>query len=114
MVHGRKVPSINSVNVLELDPAGTVSDDAVVMLGDGRLVTGVVMVNVTVFEGPEAFETETLAGPGNAASWNRIKAVSWPELTNVVARGEPFQFTTEDALSKFEPATLSVNPARLQ
>jgi hypothetical protein len=111
-VHGRKVPSTISVNVcgFELE---TVIDDAVAILGAGRLVPGVVIVNVTLFEGPEAFDTETPADPGNAASWGKIEAVSWPELLNVVARGEPFQFTT-DALSKFEPVTVSVNPAGLQ
>jgi hypothetical protein len=65
MVHGRKVPSINSVNVGE--PFGTVIDDAV-RLGSGRLDIGVVMVKGTVIEGPDAFDTETPAVPGNAAS----------------------------------------------
>ena len=110
-VHGRKVPSTISVNVLE--PAATAIVDDAVMVGVGRLVPGVVIVNATVFEGPDAFDTETPADPGNAASWGKIEAVSWPELLNVVARGEPFQFTT-DALSKFEPVTVSVNPVGLQ
>jgi hypothetical protein len=90
-----------------------VIDDAVAILGAGRLVPGVVIVNATVFEDPDAFDTETPAVPGNAASWGKIIAVSWPELLNVVARGELFQFTT-DALSKFEPVTVSVNPVGLQ
>jgi hypothetical protein len=108
-VHGRKLPSILSVNVGE--PFGTVIDDAV-RLGGGRLDTGVVMVKArVVFDGPDAFETETFALPGNAASWGKIEAVSCPELMNAVARGEPFQFTT-DELSKFEPATVSMKPAR--
>jgi hypothetical protein len=73
------------------------------------------MVNDTAFDGPAAFDTETAADPGNATSWGKIEAVSRPELvaSNVVARGEPFQFTT-DALLKFEPATVSVNPFGLQ
>jgi hypothetical protein len=66
MVHGRKVPSTISVNVLE--PARMVIDDAVAIPGAGRLVPGVVIVNATVFEGPDAFDTETPADPGNAAS----------------------------------------------
>ena len=100
-----------SVNVLE--PVDMVIVDAVVMLGAGRLVPGVVIVNATVFDGPDAFDTETPAVPGNAASWGKIEAVSCPELVNAVVRGEPFQFTTE-ALSKFEPLTVSVNPVGLQ
>ena len=111
MVHGRKVPSTIRINVLV--PADTAIVDDAVMVGVARLVPGVVIVNATVFEGPDAFDTETPADPGNAASWGKIEAVSWPELLNVVARGEPFQFTT-DALSKFEPVTVSVNPAGLQ
>jgi len=96
-----------------LEPAATAIVDDAVMVGVGGLVPGVVIVNATVFEGPDAFDTETPADPGNAASWGKIEAVSWPELLNVVARGEPFQFTS-DALSKFEPVTVSVNPVGLQ
>jgi hypothetical protein len=110
-VHGRKVPSTISVNVGE--PFDTAIVDDVVIAGAERLVPGVVIVNVTVFDGPDAFDTETPAVPGNAASWGKIEAVSWPALPNVVARGEPFQFTT-DELSKFEPMTVSVNPVGLQ
>jgi hypothetical protein len=110
-VHGRKLPSILSVNVGE--PFGTVIGDGVVMLGGERLVVGVVIVKGMVFEGPEAFDTETPAVPGNAASWGKIEAVSCPELMNTVARGEPFQFTT-DELSKFEPVTVSKNTVGLQ
>jgi hypothetical protein len=109
-VHGRKVPSTISVNVLE--PAAMVIVDAVAIVGAGRLVPGVVIVNATVFDGPDAFDTETPAVPGNAASWGKIEAVSWLELPNV-ARGEPFQLTTDEP-SKFEPVTVSMNPAGLQ
>jgi len=83
------------------------------MPGEGRFVVGVVIVKGRVFEGPDEFDTETPAVPENAASWAKITAVSWPELTNVVARGEPTQFTT-DEVSKFEPVTVSVNPVGLQ
>ena len=102
-----------SVNVENGKVVAIVVGDSELIAGEGRLATGVVIVNATVFEGPEAFDTETPAVPGNAASWGKIEAVSWPELPNVVVRGEPFQFTT-DELSKFEPVTVSVNPVGLQ
>jgi hypothetical protein len=71
------------------------------------------MVKSAVFEGPVAFDTVTFAVPGNAASCGKMEAVSWPELTNTVARCEPLQFTT-DELSKFAPVTVSVNPVAPQ
>ena len=83
------------------------------IVGGARFVVGVVMVKAMVLEGPAAVDTETLAVPGNAASCGRIAAVIWPELTGVVARCEPFQYTT-DVASKFEPDTVSVIPAALQ
>ena len=84
-----------------------------VMLGGARFAAGVVMVKSAVFDGPVAFDTVTFAVPGKAASWGKPEAVSWPELTNVVARREPFQFTT-DELSKFAPVTVSVKPVAPQ
>jgi hypothetical protein len=102
-----------SVNVGNGKPALTLVGDSELMAGEGRLVTGVVIVKGKLFDGPDAFDTETPTVPGNAASWAKIEAVSWPELMNVVTRGEPFQFTT-DELSKLEPATVSVNPVGLQ
>src|SRR3981081_2178210 len=92
-VHGRKVPSTISVNVLE--PAATAIVDDAGMVGVGRLVPGGVTGNATVSERPDEIDAETPADPGNAASWGKIEAVSWPELLNVVARGEPFQFTSD-------------------
>ena len=82
-------------------------------LGGERFVVGVVIVKTTVLDGPAAVATETFAVPGNATSCGRIAAVIWPELGGVVARCEPFQYTTEVA-SKFEPNTVSVNPVGLQ
>lgn len=38
-----------------------------------------------------------------------MRAVSCVELTNVVARADPFQSTT-DPFTKFVPVTVSVNP----
>jgi hypothetical protein len=110
-VHGRTLPSIFIANVGE--PFGIVICNGAVMLGGARFVAGVVMVKSAVFEGPVAFDTVTFAVPGNAASCGKMEAVSWPELTNVVARLEPFQFTT-DELSKFAPVTVSVNPVAPQ
>jgi hypothetical protein len=83
------------------------------MLGGGRLVVGVVKVKVTVFDVPVGFETETPALGGNAVSVARIAAVSWFVLTNVVARAEPFQLTT-DPLTKFVPFTVNAKPVGLQ
>ena len=107
------LPVTVSVNVGE--PAVVLVDDSEILPGEGRVARGegVVIVMASVLDVPEAFDTETPAGPGNAASWGKIEAVSWPELMNAVARCEPFQFTF-DPLSKFEPATVSVNPVGLQ
>jgi hypothetical protein len=99
---------------------GTEVCEIEMMLGEGRLA-GVVIVNGMVFDGPDGAETETPAVPENAASEGRIAAVSLVELTNVVARAEPFaepfaalaQFTTE-SLVKFVPFTVKVKPLGLQ
>ena len=104
-------PVTTSVNVGV--PAGTevVGSDAIV--GAGRLVArviGVVMVKDREFEGPVAVETETDAVPGDAVSVGRIAAVTCVELTNVVTRGIPFQFTVVAPFTKFVPFTVSVIP----
>ena len=106
--HGTKeLPITERVNVGE--PAFTVVCDNEMMLGPGRFAAGVVVVNVTVFDVPDAFDTETRAIPGKAVSVAKIEAVSRAELPKVVARGNPFQFTTEP-FAKFEPFTVNVNP----
>lgn len=131
-VHGtRELPVTLRVNAGE--PAGTEVAvptggfkliklcESEIMLGGGRLVPGVVIVNAAVFDGPDGAETDTPAVPGNAASEGRIAAVSLVELTKVVARAEPFvelfaplvQFTTE-SLVKFVPFTVKVKPVGLQ
>ena len=106
----KEAPVTVRVNVGE--PAFAEVCESEVRLGAGRLVPGVVIVKGKVFDVPEVVETETPAAPGNAASAARIEAVSAAEPP-LVTRGEPFQFTT-DALSKFEPVTVSVNPVGLQ
>ena len=110
-VHGRTLPSIFIANVGE--PFGMVICNGAVMLGGARFAAGVVMVKSAVFDGPVAFDTVTFAVPGNAESCGKIEAVSWPELTNAVARREPFQFTTDELL-KFAPVTVSVKPVAPQ
>ena len=57
--------------------------------------------------------TVTDADPAEAISAAEMTAVSCVELTNVVGRAELFQFTT-DALTKFAPFTVRVNPEVLQ
>src|SRR2546426_1024660 len=53
--------------------------------------------------------TLTVAVPGNTVSPVGMAAVSVEELTKLVARAEPFHWTTEDG-SKLEPETVSVRP----
>ena len=106
--HGtNELPVTLRVNVKE--PAVTLVCDNEVMLGAGRFAAGVVVVKVTVFDVPHAFDTETRATPGSATSVAEIEAVSRAELPKVVGRGNPFQFTAESFV-KFEPFTVNVNP----
>jgi len=106
--HGtNELPVTLRVNVKE--PAVTLVCDNEVMLGAGRFAAGVVVVKVTVFDVPDAFDTETRATPGSATSVAEIEAVSRAELPKVVGRGNPFQFTAESFV-KFEPFTVNVNP----
>ena len=80
-----------------------------------------VMVTCTAVDVPDAFETETLAVPGKAASDGRIAAVSCVELTRSVVRAVPIvegfvalvQLTTAPFV-KFWPFTVSVKPFGLQ
>lgn len=107
----KELPVTASVNAAA--PAGTVVGDSETILGAGRFVVGVVIVKATEFDVAPGLETETPAVPGNAASVARIEAVIWVELPKVVARGEPFQLTTDPEL-KFVPLTARVKPAGLQ
>lgn len=84
-----------------------------ILPGVGSAAVGVTMVNALEFEVPLELDTVTAAEPANAVSDGVIAAVSCVALTNVVARPDPFQFTTA-SLVKFVPLTVSVSPVALQ
>src|SRR5438309_294112 len=77
------------------------------------VVTLVEMVNVWAFETPPpgvGLNTVTCAVPPVTMSAATIAAVNCVADTNVVVRLAPFQRTTAP-VTKFEPFTVSVNPA---
>jgi hypothetical protein len=87
---------------------------AVAELGDSEASTGtgVVIVNVSVFDVPPpgvGLITSTDAMPKNARSLAGTLAVNCVALTNVVASAAPFQCATELAM-KFVPVRVNVNP----
>ena len=119
-VQGKSDPPV-TVSVNDGEPTGTevvvagagmVVCEIELMLGDARLA-GVVIVNGMEFEGPDAADTETNAVPGLAVSAGKIAAVNEVELTKLVTRRKPFQFTN-DGFVKFVPVTVSVKPVGLQ
>src|SRR4051794_30904086 len=61
-------------------------------------------------DGAPGFCTVTFAVPAALVNVESIKAVTWVELRNPVAIGDPFQFTTEPD-TKPEPVTVSWNAA---
>lgn len=65
-----------SISVNDGEPAATIACDSEMMLGGGRLVEGVVIVNGMELDDPVAADTDTKAVPGNAVSVGRIEAVS--------------------------------------
>ena len=69
-------------------------------------------VKLTAFETAEPVLTVIGSVTGNAMSEDVMSAVSCVEVTNVVGRGELFQFTTE-LLEKFVPVTVRVIPEKL-
>ena len=82
------------------------------IVGDGsELATAIVKVEGLEFV--VELETVTPTGPGRAVSVAEIMAVSCVGLTNVVGRGNPFQFTTSPS-TKFVPFTVKVMPVALQ
>lgn len=87
---------------------------AVAPTGEMDVITGTASVEAEIVKeaGAEiAPELNTVieAVPAEAISDAAMVAVSCVELTNVVARGEPFQSTTEP-FTKFVPFTVRVNP----
>jgi len=109
--HGRKLLPV-TVSARAAEPAAMLDCDSEVIPGAARFA-GVTRLKGAEFEIPTELDTETLTGPGNAVSVARIEACNWVELTKVVARGKPFQFTIA-SLVKFVPVTVSVIPAALQ
>ena len=97
-----------------LGSTAALDGDSVVITGAGRFVVGVVRENVIAFDVVARFDTVIATGePGKAVSAAVIAAVSCVEFTNVVARGEPFQFTTSP-FTKPVPFTVRVRPVGAQ
>jgi hypothetical protein len=109
----RLLPFTSSENATP--PAAVLEGTSELIAGSGRDV-GAVMVNVSELEVIAELDTVTLAVPSEAVSASVMAAVSCELLTNVVTRGEPFQFTTLSLVNAVPLAafTVSVNPAALQ
>ena len=101
-----------TLNANPTSPAVAVDGDSDVMAGTGSEPEGAETVKGTEFDTTAKFVTVTFAGPAEAISGAEISAVSCVGLTNVVARAEPFQFTS-DAPTKFVPVTVRVKPEGL-
>lgn len=119
--HGAKVPvpapleSTPSINAG--DPEGVLEGRSVAIAGLGSgVVEGAIVKgeDAEAKEGIVELETVMVTGPGKAVSTAEIAAVSCVALTNVVARGEPFQVTVSPLATKLVPFTVRVIPSRLQ
>jgi hypothetical protein len=102
-------------------PAAALLGISCVMAGTGK-DAGALKLKLAAAEIDAEFDTVMLTEPGNAMSAYVIAACSSVALTNVVGRGEPFQFTTV-SLVKVVPlmvevaiteVTSSVKPAGAQ
>ena len=96
-------------------PAAALAGTSELIDGAGNDV-GATMVKGRELELATLLETKTNAVPRAAVSAYVMAAVSCVPLTNVVGRGEPFQFTTE-SLVKIVPVpavTVRVKPVGLQ
>jgi hypothetical protein len=81
-----------------------------VMTGIGSELGAVIMEKVRKLEAiVEELDTVIAAVPWRALSVAEIAAVSCVALTNVVGRGDPFQFTTSP-VTKSVPFTVNVKP----
>jgi hypothetical protein len=108
--HGRKPLPVTISEKAEVPAVALVGDREAIVAAAGEEPE---IVKDAGAEVTPALETVTEAVPAEAMSEAEIAAVSWVELTNVVARAEPFQFTT-DPLKKFVPFTVRVNPVAAQ
>ena len=87
--------------------------------GNGEVAAGCVSENGSALELVPAFAPDTVIATAatlvarDAVSAGVIAAVSCVALTNVVGRGEPFQFTTSPGANPV-PFTVNVKPAALQ
>lgn len=101
-----------TVSVNAGPPTAALVGESEVIAG-GSKVLGAVMVNVAEFEVVVELDTVMAAVPEKAVSAAVIAAVSCVELTKVLTRGEPFQFTTSP-FTKPAPFTVSVRPVGAQ
>jgi hypothetical protein len=102
-----------TVNVNPADPAVALAGFSSVIAGTGLLTTAGLMVKLSEFEAPppgEGLVTVTATVSAVAIAVAGTVAVSSVALTNAVVSATPSKFTTE-LLMKFDPVTVSVNPA---
>jgi hypothetical protein len=119
--HGAKLPPLaplaSTPSMNAGDPSALLAGKSVVITGAGSGVVDGATVKGEDAEDKEGIvelDTVTVAGPGKAVSVAEIAAVSCVAFTNVVWRGEPFQFTTSPLGTKLAPFTVRVMPAGLQ
>jgi len=111
---GNRVPTVPfTVSVNAGPPTAALDGEREEMTGAGRLLVGVIIEKVAEFEVVVGLDTVTAAVPEKAMSAAVIAAVTCVEFTNVVARGDPFQFTTSP-FTKPVPFTVSVKPVGAQ
>jgi hypothetical protein len=91
-------------------PAAALFGMSEVMAGTGSKLAAVIMEKVRELEVIVGeLDTEIVADPWKAVSVAEIVAASCVALTNVVGRGDPFQFTTSP-FTKSVPFTVNVKP----